>query len=138
MGTTNTDFLPNTTGLNLGSPDQEWDGFFQDLVVTGSINGGLTSAESIQNLATSQAVGFALGVNTHIRATGGTLGITLTLPSPLNYAGRTMRFKKMDLTVGAVNLSGTIDGNSSYALTNQYQYVCVESSGSSWDIVGNN
>lgn len=39
MATTNTDFLPNTTGLNLGSPDQQWDGFFNDLSVTNLIAG---------------------------------------------------------------------------------------------------
>jgi len=34
LATINTDLLPNATGQNLGSPDQEWDGFFKDLTAT--------------------------------------------------------------------------------------------------------
>jgi hypothetical protein len=34
MGTVNTNFLPATTGLNLGSPDQSWNGYFQNVVLS--------------------------------------------------------------------------------------------------------
>lgn len=40
MGTTNSDFLPNESGLNLGSPDQQWDGFFKDVTVAGIFSSG--------------------------------------------------------------------------------------------------
>jgi hypothetical protein len=40
MGTVNSDFLPNTTGQNLGSPSQQWDVFAKDIVAqTVSVSG---------------------------------------------------------------------------------------------------
>jgi len=45
MSTASTDFLPNVTGLNLGSPNQQWDGFFDNLTVNDTfISGGVTLA----------------------------------------------------------------------------------------------
>lgn len=45
MGTTNSNFLPNETGLDLGSPTQQWDGFFDNLTVNDTfISGGVTIA----------------------------------------------------------------------------------------------
>lgn len=45
MGTTNTNFLPNETGLDLGSPTQQWDGFFDNLTVNDTfISGGVVIA----------------------------------------------------------------------------------------------
>lgn len=138
MSTTNTDFLPNTTGLNLGSPDQRWDGFFDDITVVGNIN-GIRSADSVQILSTSQTVGFANAVHTMILATGGSFpGITLSLPNAALYPGQVMKIKKMDLTAGAVTISGSVDGAGSYALTNQYQFVALEAGGGSWNVVGGN
>jgi len=138
MSTTNTDFLPNATGLNLGSPDQRWDGYFDDIVVTGSINTGPQTSDSVQVLSTSQAVGFAGAVHTMILATGGALGITLTLPSAAGYSGQVMKIKKTDASVGFVSISGSIDGNASYDLSNQYQYVNLEAGNGTWQVVGNN
>lgn len=138
MGTTNSDFLPNETGLNLGSPDQEWDGFFQDIVVSGSINTGPNTSDSLQQLSTSQTVGFAGAVHTAIEATGGVAGITLTLPLATFYTGRIIKIKKMDLTAGVITISGSIDGASSYVLINQYQYVVLEGGSSGWDVFGGN
>lgn len=46
MGTSNTDFLPNATGLNLGSPDQEWDGFFNNVSIANNLTvGGVLAAD---------------------------------------------------------------------------------------------
>lgn len=138
MGTVNTNFLPNQTGLNLGSPDQRWNGFFGDILVTGSINGGFSSSDSVQIVSTSQSLGFANSIHTLILATGGVAGISLSLPSAALYSGRIMRIKKTDLSAGAVNLVGSIDGMGSYSLTNQYQFVCLESGNGAWNIVGAN
>lgn len=44
MATINTDFLPNATGQDLGSPDQQWDGFFKDVKVTGNLFAGVPIA----------------------------------------------------------------------------------------------
>lgn len=138
MGTTNTNFVPNATGLDLGSPDQRWDGFFQNILVAGSINTGPQTSDSVQVLSTTQAVGFAGAVHTMILATSGGAGITLTLPTATAYAGQVIKVKKVDAGVGAVTITGSIDGLSSYPLTNQYQYVCLESGNGTWQVVGNN
>jgi hypothetical protein len=138
MSTTTTDFLPNATGLNLGSPDQRWDGFFDDITVVGSINTGPRTADSVQQLSTSQVVGFAGAIHTFILATGGAIGISLTLPNPNFYSGQVMKIKKTDLTAGAITIVGSIDGSSSYALINQYQYVAVEAGGGLWSVVASN
>jgi len=66
MGTTNSDFLPNASGLNLGSPDQEWDGFFKDIQVTGDINGTLVpiqlTADTVSIFSTNQTLAFSTAV----------------------------------------------------------------------------
>jgi hypothetical protein len=137
MTTYNTNVLPNTTGLDLGSDIQRWDGFFNNLTVTGSLNGGLSSADSVQILTTSQTLGYAGAVHTLILATGSGGGITLALP--IGISGRRICVKKTDISIGNVNISGSIEGSGTYVLSNQYQYVTLESSdGTSWWVVANN
>lgn len=72
-----------------------------------------------------------------VKAVGGTLGITLTLPSA-PVVGARYEIKKVDAGVGAVTIVGSIDGQSSYILGDQYQYVVVNWDGTVWHVVGRN
>ena len=73
-----------------------------------------------------------------ILATGGTLGITLSMPTLV--AGLPpITVKKVDSGVGSVTISGTIDGDAGgYVLTNQYQFVTLATDGSSIYVIGKN
>lgn len=79
----------------------------------------------------------------YIRATGGSgAGITITLPTAVGCAGRIYKIKKIDSGVGPVGIATTssqnVDGQTTYTLANQFQYVIVESNGTDWDIIGQN
>lgn len=68
------------------------------------------------------------------------LGDTLmTLHNASDVAGRQYTFKKTDATANQVVVSGTgsdtIDGQSTYALTNQYESIHVVSNGTEWYII---
>lgn len=77
-----------------------------------------------------------------VLATGGAGGITLTLPSPSTNANRSYCIKKVDSAAGIVtinpNAAETIDGQASYQLVNQYQYVELLSDGTNWQVIKNN
>jgi hypothetical protein len=66
---------------------------------------------------------------------------TVSLPSAVGFKQILFTIKKM-FSGGTVVISApagqTIDGNASYTLTNQYQYVAVISDGANWGIVENN
>jgi prefoldin subunit 5 len=68
--------------------------------------------------------------------------ITITLPTASGIAGRIYVIKKIDSSANAVtitpNTGQTIDGANSYALSTQYKYVVLQSTGSNWVIIGNN
>jgi len=71
-----------------------------------------------------------------VNASGG--AVTVTLPSPSGIAGRWYNIKKIDSSVNAVTVSGSIEGASSYTLALQYKYVRVQTDGSAWYIFGSN
>lgn len=115
------------------------------LVPTGSGTGGTTSinfADSVQFVSANQTLSFLGAFNTLVNATAGAGGITLTLPSAVGLAGQTMRIVMVDTGVGGVNINTTagqtISGRANYALSNQWQYVQVESNNANWIIVANN
>lgn len=79
-------------------------------------------------------------IETFVMATGG-LGITLTTPAPNTFTGKIITVKKVDSGFGAVTIvptAGSIDGNASYLLVNQYQFVRLYSDGTNLQIVGAN
>lgn len=104
--------------------------------------GGGGQADSTQSVSTSQAVSFLGRLNTLVNATSGGGGITLTLPTAALIAGQKVTVLMADAgAVGVtVNTTGgqTINGLSSYVLTNQFQYVTVQAIASNWVIVANN
>ncbi len=59
MATTNSDFLPNVTGLNLGSPDQMWDIYADNITVGGVIvaDGNATELQGTPICITPPAAG---------------------------------------------------------------------------------
>lgn len=116
------------------------------LVPAGSGSGGggisVDFADSVQSLSSSQTIGFLGAFNTLVLATAGAPGITLTLPSAVGNSGQTVRLVMVDMGVGGVTINTTggqtVSGRSNYALTNQWQYVQVESTNVNWVITANN
>jgi len=117
------------------------------LVPTGTGGGGggsssVNFADSVQFLSANQTVGFLGAFNTLVEGTSGAGGITLTAISAVGVSGQKMRFVKVDTGAGAmtINTTGgqTISGRSNYALTNQWQYMQMESDNTNWIIVANN
>lgn len=97
---------------------------------------------TVTTITISGGVSISSSGNILVLATGGAAGITLTLPTAVGAAGQSACLKKTDSGVGTVTIATTggqtIDGSSNYFLTNQYQYVTVESDGSNWYIVAQN
>lgn len=104
-----------------------------------ALTGVSASADSAQSVSTTQAISFLSALNTFVKATSGAGGITLTLPSAAAAAGQSIRIIKVDTGVGGVTLNTTggqtINGLSTYVLTNQWQTVSVESDNSNWIVV---
>lgn len=77
-----------------------------------------------------------------IEGTGGAGGITLSLPSAAANANKVFYAKKVDSGAGAVTINDVaaalIDGDSSYVLLNQWQYVVLQSNGTRWNVIGGN
>ena len=68
--------------------------------------------------------------------------IPVTLPTAVGIMNKVYVIKKVDSGTGYVSLgttsSQTIDGNTSYYLSNRWQYIVVVSDNSNWLIIGNN
>lgn len=86
---------------------------------------------------TSLSVDTLLSFSLHdsILATGGSGGITLTLPSPVGQSGRGFYIYRADSGSGLVTIAGTIDGVTDYFLVSQGEYVEIVSDGGSWLII---
>jgi hypothetical protein len=101
-------------------------------------NSGGTN-DSVQNATISQTISFLGSTNTFIKATAGVLGITLTLPDSIGNSGQKVTVIMVDTGAGGVIInttnSETINGKSSYELTNQYQAVTIESDNANWFVV---
>ena len=113
----------------------------------GELNADLAIIDNLGALGGSASlVGriLAYGVNPMQLAfeTGGSGGITDVLPTAVGHFGQGFLIKKVDAGAGAVTIqtidSQTIDGQASYVLANQFQYVEVISDGSNWNVVANN
>ena len=96
--------------------------------VAGNIPDVLASYSSNSSVATSTSNIFGI-------CTGGSSGITLTLPTPAGATGRKITLLKADSGIGTCAIVGSVNFP---VLTNQYQYVVFESNNSNWYTVGNN
>jgi hypothetical protein len=72
MSTINSDVLPNQTGQNLGSPDQQWDIFAKDIVAQTISVSGVTGTGALVPVPFSSTVTFdcALGSIFYLKLTG--------------------------------------------------------------------
>jgi len=107
-----------------------------------------TNLGTLDNLAlaftSNQSASFTAAANTFgpenaYKVTTGGSTITATLPTPSTCTGKIINVKKVDAGVGSVTVSATpavIDGNNTYVINAQYQFVRVQSNGTSWDILG--
>lgn len=106
---------------------------------TAGLNGP-NGSQPISNVSnTNTAIGSGQN-NQTVYFVSASLGDTLmTLHNASDVAGRQYTFKKTDATANQVVVSGTgsdtIDGQSTYTLTNQYEVINVVSNGSEWYIV---
>jgi hypothetical protein len=104
--------------------------------------GGGSTPESVQTKSANATIGFAGAINTLVEATAGVGGITLTLPTAVGVVGQTIRIIMVDAGAGGVNIvttsSQTINGATTYKLTNQWQTISMESDNANWVIVSSN
>lgn len=94
----------------------------------------------IYNIGTT-SVNYTLRLEDHtllVDATGGVR--TITLPPALEAKHQIYMIKKVDVSGNAVTVDGdgseTIDGVTTKPLAAQYNYIVVQSDGTSWHIVG--
>lgn len=97
-------------------------------------------AHDVSNLVTTYAANQALAYLTDetVYGNAGATDITLTLPTAVGHTGQRFRIMRVNSTAGntiiATTSSQTINGGATCTLTNQYQYVEVESDGANWFI----
>lgn len=103
--------------------------------ITASGGGGGTGPDTVLLANTSQALSLPVNTNLYVDATAGAGGISLTFPSAAGLGGQKITVIMVDTGAGGVTLIGTISGNSSYVLTNQWQSVVAESNNTSWRAV---
>jgi hypothetical protein len=75
---------------------------------------------------------------TVFRCTTGASNMVFNLPAASLCSGKIFTVKKLDIGLGIVRVIGSIDGQTEYDLTNQYQYVRVYSNGVTFDVIGGN
>jgi hypothetical protein len=88
-------------------------------------------ADGVLAVNTSQTLSFGSNTNLIVAATAGSGGIALTLPSASSYTGQAIRVVKVDSGTGSVIIPTELRGVSNYAITDQWQYITVESIGTS-------
>jgi hypothetical protein len=90
----------------------------------------------------TESANFAAATGALYLVTTAASTINATLPTAVGITGQLACIKKVDAGAGTVSVlttsAQTIDGLSSYQLTNQFQYVEVISDGSNWQIISNN
>jgi hypothetical protein len=99
---------------------------------------GVSLSDSVQTINSSQTIGFAGALNTFIKATAGASGIALALPPALAFPGQVIKVVMMDTGPGAVTMTGSLALRTNYVLSNQGQFVQLESDASNFTVVGGN
>lgn len=95
--------------------------------------------EAVLTFSTSNSISITNSANVLVKAIAGAGGITLTLPTAAGLSGNIIRVIQIDTGVGGVIISTvggqTINGSSSYILTNQWQTISMESDNANWIII---
>jgi hypothetical protein len=113
-----------SVGVNNSSPNST-------LFIRGSL---ATSIVTRTASATVAATDFSTMCN------NGTGAVTMTLPTAAGIAGRIYILKKTSVAGNNVTVAGyngveMIDGSTTYAITNQYSYLMIQSDGTNWYIL---
>ena len=102
---------------------------------------GTNTAWAFPSLSTKTSAYTLTNTDSTILGNATSAGFTLTLPTAVGNTGKTYVIKKTDSSTNAVNIgttsSQTIDGNTTYAISNQWGGVTLQSDGSNWLIIGN-
>jgi len=105
------------------------------------ISDGTNTAWAFPSLSTKTSAYTLTSTDSTILGNATSAAFTLTLPTAVGISGKTYVIKKTDSSTNAVTIgttsSQTIDGNTTYALSNQWGGVTVQSDGSNWLIIGN-
>lgn len=118
---------------DLGSSTQRW----RNLYVQGIIGtAGLLTVDSISTTTTLTAN------NQVVLCSASGAAFDVDLPAAASHTGRQYYIKKTDSSANIVTIdpngAETIDGNTNWQLTNQYQYAAIVSDGTNWHLVANN
>ena len=101
------------------------------LTVTGQLN----STGLVQPTSTKTTAYPMVNTDHTIRADATTAAFTVTLPaSPVT--GQIVCVKKVDNSVNAVTIGGTVDGAVNPTLVQQYSFKTMQYNGTSWDTIG--
>jgi hypothetical protein len=88
----------------------------------------------------AKSANYSMGAtDENIYATGGTSGITITLPAASSNSKRVFLVKKVDSGAGVVTVAtagGNIDGAATVAIANQYSFLKVQSDGANYQVIG--
>ena len=102
---------------------------------------GTNTSWAFPSLSTKTSAYTLTSTDSTILSDATSAGFTLTLPTAVGTIGKTYIIKKTDSSTNAVTIgttsSQTIDGNTTYALSNQWGGVTLQSDGSNWLIIGN-
>jgi hypothetical protein len=103
--------------------------------------GGGTLNNYTQNLASKTSAYSITTTDYTILGNASTAAFSVTLPTSVGATGRVYVIKKVDSSANAVTVattsSQTIDGQTTYVLSNQWGGVSVQSDGANWVIIGN-
>jgi hypothetical protein len=100
-----------------------------------TVVGQLNSTGLVQPTSTKVAAYPMTNADHTIRADATAGAMAITLPaSPVT--GQIVCVKKVDNSVNAVTITGTVDGQTNPTLTQQYAFKTMQYNGSSWDTIG--
>ena len=103
---------------------------------------GASAVQLVESVSVTQNISIGGTSNLLILATAGVAGITLTWPSSVGIAGQIIKVVMVDTGAGGVANVGAggqlISGLSVWNLTNQWQYIQAQSTGSYWVVIANN
>jgi len=102
-------------------------------VVAGASGGGGGSGTTVQAFVSPQTISLGAGQNLFGTCIGA--ASPLSVPDPSTLAGQTVKLVKIDAG-SSVSVFGGVNGT--YFLTNQNQYVEMESDGTNWYIIARN
>jgi hypothetical protein len=131
-----------TTTLNLtlptvGGSANQWGSILNTALTIVNTLGGVQTV----NVNSAYLAVYTAYPETVIRGTTSGLNVPITLPDSASVQGKLWVVKKLDAGAGALQIlsqgTDTIDGQTEWDLTNQYQYVRLYANGTTgYDVIG--